>query len=67
MPSLKPYRVFLLDMTDEVAAAITEAENLGWHHKLETPEGAHYLRLVTWSVELGKRLQWYDSIKAPRI
>ena len=67
MPPLKAYRRFLEDMILEVSAALAEAENLGWHHKLESPEGLHYLRLGTWAVELEKRMAWYDHIKAPRL
>ena len=61
---MKTYRSFLMDLLDDLVTALSEAENAGWHHLAsDTPEGFHYLRLLTWCREVSDRRDWHDNAK----
>ena len=59
---MRNYAQWLVDMEAELATAITEAEDLGWHHeKGETPGARAYARLLTWLSEIVTRRKWLDD------
>ena len=61
--AIKPYRIFLLELLDQLQEAIREAENQQWHHETfaNTLEFQHYLRLVTWTDEVNSRIRFYND------
>ena len=55
-----PYVSWLIALEAELAEALREAEDLGWHHLgLDAKEGRHYNRLVTWLDEVKARKGWW--------
>ena len=59
------YLTFLIALQDELAEALREAEDQGWHHAPASQfEAKHYNRLLTWLDQLKNRKAWYDSVKA---
>ena len=58
------YRRFLMVLQSDLQTAISEAENMQWHHlPAEAPEYGHYLRLLTWEREVNERGIHYDAVK----
>ena len=58
------YEAWLLKTKEEIAQAISEAENEGWHHvPEETVEGRSYRDLVKWYESIHKRLEAYGDAR----
>ena len=65
---LRNYRRFLVNLEQELAECLREAENSNWHHSAQ--EGVHwfhYTRLCTWLDEVHDRMEWYDAVKAKKV
>ena len=64
---MRPYRVFLTELQDELQEAIRVSENAEWHHYHEsTPAYQHYLRLLTWEKAVSERVEHHDKSRAKR-
>ena len=61
---IRPYGVFLRSLLDELQHALSELENLEFHHAgHSSPMFQHYLRVATWCDEVGLRMYNYDNAK----
>ena len=62
---IKKYRRFIYELREQLIAAISEAEQQGWHHS-GGPCGDHYNRLLTWYEEFERRCVYYAETQRKR-
>ena len=60
---MRSYRRFLIGMSEDMLELVGSMENEGVHHALDSAQGAWYVEVVRWLVEMDERVKHYDDTK----